>query len=563
MKRYFPLLVLTILFYIYGQNLGFAATHLQLEPTHIQPDETFRIILTTDNIRGTGDPDLAPLQRDFTILGTEHSISYSIINGHTTSLGQWRILLRPKKVGKLVIPAIQIGSEHTDAGTVTVSDASTQPAAGPDSSQQATHDLMLKTSVSEQSPYINQQVLYTVRFYNAEQLLNVEYHPPTVDNALLVSLGNGRHYETQIHGSAYQVEEQQYAIFPQKSGPLTINPPQLNATVYDGIPKEMHIRTNASTLSVRPAPAHYQEKNWLPAKNIALSETYEPSVHTVKEGDILTRTVTLQAEAMPSQLLPTLTFEANAQLSVYPESPEGKNTTTLNGLIGTTTTKVTYLINQAGQITIPELKVRWFNTGTGKIDSTVLPARILMAKSNGKVATRHKPKTTSLSSTITQKKADKPTTLSVAPVSPNYQIIYAVAIGFMAACGLIALCWWIRRSRVVTRERQIRQAIRRVEDACQKNQPEKARRALLDFAQLQWPEANILNLQDVAKLTQQADLKQHLSLLSEVLYDLSHQHTWQGARLLESFKKYSQMKGNQRSRHKSTSSGLPPINPTI
>jgi len=309
-------------------TIGVAATTVQLDPTHIRKNDTFHLILTSDNAHSGSLPNLSPLQKDFVILGTERNVSYSMVNGQTTSYSQWIILLRPQKEGNLVIPALTIGQDKTKPNVIAVgndqhedvlstNDADTAPS-------NASDDVMLKTTTSEMKPYVNQQILYTVKLYSNQRLINPQYHAPNVTDALLIPLGDGRHYQTQIDNQLYAVEEQQYAIFPQKSGKLTITSPSLDAEVYDRFPRHVTAQTSPTQLSIRPAPEDYKAHDWLPAKNITLSETYDPPKQSMKQGDTLTRTVTIHATAMPAQLLPTLSFKTNKAFNVYSRKPRSQ-----------------------------------------------------------------------------------------------------------------------------------------------------------------------------------------------------------------------------------------------
>ena len=548
MKKYL-FLILGMLW----QPVGLTATTVELDPTHIRINDTFHLILTSDNADSRALPNLAPLQQDFTILGTERNISYSMVNGQTASFSQWIILLRPKKEGNLIIPAITIGREHTKPNVIDVGNGQHEDTSSTDNAKVASDDVMLKTTTSEPKPYVNQQVLYTVKLYSNQRLINPEYHAPIVEDALLIPLGDGRHYQTQIDNQLYSVEEQQYAIFPQKSGKLTVIAPTLDAEIYSGFPRHVTAKTTPTVLSIRPTPPDYKARNWLPAKNITLTETYDPPKQVIKQGDTITRTVTLSATAMPAQLLPILSFKTNKEFNVYPESPELKNSVQSNELMGTSTLKVTYLLNQSGNITIPELKLPWFNTITGKTEISSLPAHTLTIEPNGldPANERNTQLPTTHSSSVQQ----------TAP-SPSSVIQWAFVAGFGLACGLIASLWWFQRTKRPGRNRSNQIAIKRLQSACQKNRPALARTSLLNWAKTQWPEAGILNLQDIATHTRDAQLKKQLQLLTQALYRSNQQPSWQGGPLWQSFNAYRQTRPERHPHHNRKRTDLPPINPS-
>lgn len=545
------------LIYVY-LSTAIAAPTMRFEPQHIGVNDTFQLILTSENAQSSGLPNLTPLQNDFTILGTERSMSYNMINGQTSSRSQWIILLRPKKTGQLTIPAIKIGQEQTQSGVIEVSGQGV-PSTASDQMQNNDNGVMLKTEVSSSNPYVNQQVLYTVKLLSNVQLLNAEYHPPSVENALLIPLGDGRHGQTQINGSLYAVEEQQYAIFPQKSGSLVLHPPSFQAVVYDQIPRRVTVEAKPTSLTVRPVPSDYQGATWLPAKKITLAEGYEPAGKKMQVGDTLTRTVTLTAMSMPAQLLPALTFAATDDFNVYPDSPEIKNTIRQNELFGTSTVKVTYLLNHEGQITIPALEVPWFNIETGKTEVATLPAHRLTVKGNGatpNVKKSSSPSSLSKASAVTLNvplAADKRLPMT----THSRSFVWAFVAGFSFALGLMILIWLLRVSKRKNGFNQ-HEVIKQLQEACQKNRPIKARDALLEWARNRWPEANIFNLNDIAILTRDVALKKQLATLTQALYQSGRSSAWQGDALWRSFHAYCQLKQGKKQERRVE---LPPINP--
>jgi hypothetical protein len=549
-----------ILLLMFWQPIGMAATTVKVSPDTIPSNDTFQLIIGSDSLQSGDIPNLAPLQQDFSILGTQRSLAYRMVNGQTTSHSEWIILLRPKRAGTITIPAIQVGQEKTKPTDIVVSEGDATTTMSAESRQDsAPKAIMLKTSVSESNPYVNQQVIYTVKLYSSQQLMNADYRPPSVENALLIPLGDGRHYQTQLNNQLYAVEEQQYAIFPQKSGSLTMQPPSFHAAVYEQFPRQLNVEAKPTTVVVRPAPSDAVSSHWLPAKNVTLTENYESPKKPLKEGDTLTRTVTLNVVAMPAQLLPTLTFEAKDGFSVYPDSPDVKNTIKQNNLVGTSTIKVTYLLNQAGHIHIPRLELPWFNTTTGKTEIASLPDYQVTVEPSSAASKKIGLTPMENASIKPIKVEENKAHQAQLATMLKYNGLWAFAAGLGVAAVLIAL-WWVYRRVAGQSSRHAKQlAIKRLREACLNNQPKHARDALLAWAHASWPEANILNLQDIAKLARDATLKRALTDLTQVLYQMNHRTAWQGKLLWQSFDAYRQSTPNYNQRR----TDLPPINPTL
>ena len=520
-----------------------------IDPPAVSLGDTFRLTFTIDNPQGGGIPDLTPLQENFNIVGTERNMSYSIVNGQTQSAGQWTVLLVAKKAGALAIPPIRIGHQESTASSIEVT--TNKESITPDNQGIPQDDVMIKTEVSQQEAFINQQVIYTVKLYNSQRLLDAQYQPPSVEDALLIPLGDGRRYNTELNGRSYAVEEQQYAIFPQKSGDLDIASPAFNALVFSNVPKRINARSKTRKLVIKPIPADFKGKYWLPAKQVALTEVYDQTDTTMKQGGTLVRTVTLQANGVPAQLLPTLTFATSSQFNLYPEKPELNNTARQQELIGRADAKVTYVLNKAGQITIPALQVTWFNTDTGKEEIVSLPARTIVVEPTNASAPGNMVKVPPATVDNTQA-----TPLPALPVENSSPLAWWIAAGF-ALAWIVTLGLWRFRKSPNGRKRDKQLALRALRKACENNNASHTQVALLRWAACQWPDVDVLNVHQLAKLVHDSTMKKQLSLLSQALYSEEMNIEWQGATLWRRVCAYLRAKPTQ----KGKASDLPPINP--
>ena len=535
--------------------LAHAEIQVQVDSTQITQGEPFKLSLIQDDPQNHGVPDLTVLQKDFVILGTERNVSYSIINGQAQSSSQWIVALKAKKTGVLTIPAIKIGLEQSTPITINVAEGTASQNTQPQTNSNQDQDVFLTTEVKEKKAYVNQQITYTIKLYtaNGKQLLNANYQEPRVDDALLISLGDTKRYQTVQNGTNYFVEEQSYAIFPQKSGTLKIKSPIFTALVYDLVPQRIQVQDKATNITVQPIPAQYTGKIWLPAKQIKLTERYENPSQTISQGSTLTRIVTIEGTGIPAELLPSLKFEESDAFSVYPEKGTDRNQVNQGEIIGSTEIKVTYLFNKAGKVTIPELRLPWFNTETGKEEVAILAPRSLeVLPSAAGVANNQKPK--AVNNEVTAKQSP-PEVISTTAQSNNWGWIVAAvfALAWFITLGLWA---WQRRSRALGKG-QYKHALDALEKACTEGDPAKARDALLKWASLHWPDAPILNLTDLTKLVRDAHLKKQLHTLSQALYKGEGGALWRGDELLRAVQSVKRTQ----SRLKQKSQVLPPINP--
>ncbi|MGL5742295.1 MAG: BatD family protein [Legionella sp.] len=544
--------IIIIGFFCLFSALANATLQVQVEPYQVSIDESFRLILTQDTLQNGGIPDLTPLQQDFQILGTSRRMNYSVVNGQSQSSSEWVITLKAQKEGKLTIPSIKMGRDHSSPTTIEVTTGATSQNAADNSNQR--QDIYLTVAVNKKNPYVNQQVIYKVTLYNSKHLLDADYKGPQVENALLVPLGDAKRYQTQQNGINYLVEEQNYAVFPQKSGPLKIKSPVFTALIYDFNPERVKVKDEPINLEVQPIPKEYSGNEWLPAQDVKLTEQYENNEQTITQGNTLIRTVTLEGVGIPAQLLPTLHFADSEGVNVYPEKGKEENRVTQGEIIGRMEMKVTYLFNKAGKITIPELKLTWFNTETGKEEHATLPAKTFEVT----------PSTTTPAASTNQKKNTQnqyvPESSQKAPVSnPPEQTDHGWLVAALFACAwlLTIILWASQKYFKNTGKSRYKAALKRLYKACMQGNPESSRDTLLKWASLYWPDAPILNLTELTSLSTDASFKKQVQILSQVLYKSQERTLWRGDELWRSIQ---QLKKTQR-RKKETSNVLPPINP--
>ena len=534
------------------QTIAMCALSTKITPSTARLGETINLTLTLDGA-SNGVPDVTPLKKDFTIVGTENSMSYTAANGVAKSESQWVIVLVAKKSGVLPIPSIQVGQQYSSPGQVNITSSIKMAASNDHAVAPADDAIMLDAKLGKSNPYINEQVIYTVKLYSRTPLMNAEYHPPHVEDALLIPLGDGRRYQTTMNGREYAVDEQQYAIFSQKSGALPITPPEFNAVVYDTIPRHIHVDGPATKLIVKPIPEKNTTMPWFPAKHVSLSEQLNPAITTVVQGNTIERTITLQANAMPAELLPTLAFPENKQFSIYPEKPETRNALRQQELIGTSTVKVTYLLNQAGRITLPAIQLGWFNTVTGKQETAVLPEHELTV--TGKPNALPAAPVAQTHQTVLA-----PLRAGVAPDIRPHQLAWRIAAA-LTLVGVITLAfgWWLLRHRKSAIKPSTRKALLQLRKACATNDPVSARATLLNWGRIRWPDAALLNIDSLSSLIEHSELKKQITLLSQALYSQNNASTWCGDTLWRAVKRYRAMESTQKPKKKA----LPPINPGL
>lgn len=512
-----------------------AGIQANLDASQIELGQQVRLTLTYDPHEAHSIPNLTALRADFAILATEQSMSYTVLNGQAQSVGQWSIVLEPKHEGSIIIPAISLGNLQSEPLQLNVSPPTTTAVQSPQAAPQSDSEKpQLLVKVEPMQPYLHQEVVYKVQLLNRDRLYNVRYQPPQVENAVLMTLGE-QEYQTTINGVPYHVDEQRYAIFPQKSGALKIKPPILQATLFQTFPEDLRLVAQPKTLAVQPLPSGQSLATWLPSKMVRLQETYDSAEIKFSPGATLTRTIRLQAQGLVSQLLPNLPAQTGKGWHAYADKSILDNEIRQDVLWGNATVKLTYVFTRPGHFTIPAVKVPWFDVKTQQVKIAELPAKSLQIVSKKKVSPQP-----------TQPNIQKSVPAMAKP--SGEKSIWGWSALILVILGLLG--YFINRKRPV----QSRGALRR---ACLRNDSVAAKEGLMAWASREWPEKKIRHISDILMCTDDAALSKELNRLIKILYH-EPQTSWQGQYLWQAIQGYKKKKSKKRQAKQS----LPPINPS-
>lgn len=524
-------IILSILLWIISPGLN-AELLLKADQNQVNVGQTFRLIISTDTATNSY-PELTSLAKDFTIVGTEQSTSYNIYNGQTSAFIRWVVLVIPKHAGDITISPLSVGHEHTNALVIHVNGRELKKT---DNQSLPNDDVMLTAKIDKKDHYINEQLLYTVKLYTNKQLLNVTYQEPHMKEGLVISLGDSGRYQEIRKGILYTVEEQHYAFFPQKSGNIIIDPPIIKAVTYEGMAQPLQITTKPITVLVKPIPPANKNNPWLPAVAATLTESYDKPLTNLHEGDTLVRTVTLKVKGFPAQLLPNITFDESPGLSIYSTTPKLKSKLVNGELVSEKSIDVTYLFNKGLQVTIPGITLNWFNTATNQLETLSLPQANIILQQHAYQSTplSPPPKKAALSSSKIQ------------PHSATWSFSFLLYLAAVFGCGGLATYLWMRRKITPSLEVETKPyfSLKQLKEACLSHDMKAAKDSLLLWAANMFPDREILNLTELARVIEDNAIREELVKLNKALYYLGDTQ-WQGFTLWKLISEYK-LKSNKK-----------------
>ncbi len=351
----------------------------ELSAQQITRDESVMLTITAQGI--DAELDSSSLSENFDVVSRSSSreISTTFSNNNqliNVSVVRWVLELLPKGQGVFTVPSVQVGDYETQLLTLNVSDIPTG----------ASRDIFLEASVDTAEPWVQSQVVMSLRVFQAIDIVDGGLDSPSADNMTVQRIGEDTQSLEERDGREYRVTERRFALFPQKSGPITIEPVILNITVpadpsrvrgFFSPTRKLTRRSDAIELNVLPRPST-NAAWWLPAKALEIQAQWQSDPASAQVDQPLTRTLVMQAQGVLQSQLPEINIPAIDGVSLYAEDPRLTMDGDDSGLIAEQRINWALIPQRSGPLTLPAVSVEWFNTRTGQNETAQLPAETII-----------------------------------------------------------------------------------------------------------------------------------------------------------------------------------------
>lgn len=544
-----------------------ALASVEIDNTHVYAQTPFNLVLVSDKTSTLAPSVLHELEQNFHVEGQSSGQFYQNVNGHSSTQYQWTFRLVAKKTPAkdqsmvLTIKAMDIGGDKTKPIRLTLYPEAKQ------FNRALIEKIAFKATLSPLTGYEGQQYVLTLSLYRAPsiiaQMQQIGIAPFKIEHAKITPLNLEPPKEIRMRGQLYQVLSQRYAVYPDAPGTLQVPAILFSADMiqkqknqasgglmtnmlsdpFAAEVKTMRLSSKPITFHVKAKPAH--AGSWLPAKNVDLTVHYSGITGDMHVGDLITRTVSLRANGVPSEALPSVATDNVAGMNVYPNKPVYKDEQNSEGIVGVLTQKEAFMANKAGDYTLPGMHIAWFNTTTGQVeDASIKPKEIRFLSAIQLTQPIHQTSETQGANALA--------------TEPNVQAVnswWVWVIGVLLCLWLVTLWgWWYSKKKSLRRVEHsaanpsegdlinvhpkavpntLRTAKKNLQQACDANNAMAAKEALLHYAQLAWPQAALRSIGELAAYVEEP-LKAALLQLERCLYD-ANISGWQGAVLWQAF----------------------------
>jgi hypothetical protein len=458
-----------------------------------------------------------------------------------------------KKPGNLVIPPIVIANEQSKPINILItpqSDAILGEA-----------DVFISADLDAKATYVQAQNLLRIKIYRTVQTRQPRLYEPEISgvDTLIEIAGDDQNYESVINGRTYDVIERVYALFPQESGSLEIAPIRFEARILkDGsITGRRTYQSKESKLRVLAIPApppSYPNANWLPAKNVNISEEWSRDLTNLKSGEPITRQINITAVGQLSTQLPSLDYKVNDKLKIYSDKPKFSDRVEAAGIIASRTDQYAMIGMAAGVIQLPSVELPWWDIISGDWKIAILPAKKITIKPS-----------------MNDLEAEK-----IIPILEELEItgsnqtvsdkLWRNISGALGALWILTILFWFYSKPTMKRKerhnveppyKKLEREMRKVIKAASSNEKERFKQALYNWSKIQWPEDIPRSIEEIASRVKNP-LSDELKVFNKIAYGSDQNETWDGGIMASAIKKISFYNVKDR---KKNNRALPPLTP--
>lgn len=231
-------------------------------------------------------------------------------------------------------------------------------------------------------PFAREMVLLRLRGVYRTTILLEEMRQPALTNFSWTQLGRDNWSRTQLPDGQTALQfERVVAIFPQHTGTFTIEPFVHKLTISDdGERKVVDVRSDPIAFPVEPWKAETggpdaPEPWWLPARDVTITDSWEPDPETITTGETTRRIVTLQAQGLLAEGLPPRPILRTRGILTFAGPVKRETIITPGGPVARATYQWDIKAGVREVIPLEAIRIPWFDTMTRTMREAEIPAR--------------------------------------------------------------------------------------------------------------------------------------------------------------------------------------------
>lgn len=217
---------------------------------------------------------------------------------------------------------------------------------------------------------------------------NTHFNLPEVGDAFLMQTDTTTiKLSERKDGEDWQVIRYPLALYPLKSGPLSIPPIDVrfsSSAGYGTTARDFEFQTEPLQLTVSLPPGVAANELVVSTRSFQLEHDWQGKTGKAKTGDAVTLTVKRRAGDISAMLLPPLPVYETDGLAAYPQTPGIVDKTDRGSLTGERSDSIIWVAERAGSYEIPGIRFQWWDPLGEELKRQVIPGiRLDIAPSPG------------------------------------------------------------------------------------------------------------------------------------------------------------------------------------
>ncbi|MCP4331782.1 MAG: VWA domain-containing protein [Gammaproteobacteria bacterium] len=471
--------------------------------------------------------DSSDLDADFLVLDVRPRISQHVTENKAFHRMQWKIQMVPRHGGSIRIPSLAFGSHHSEALLLRVDQT---PA-----SIRAHENVLIEVEIYPEDPYPGQQTRVTTRLFHNLPLRDGRLAEPKSEQATVYRSGRDSRYSLLRAGESFDVLERSILLTPDSSGQLLVAGASFRGMITSATElAERYIYRQGENLQlvVREKPPGFDNRPWLPARQLELALQWDQPPDNLQAGDSLGFTLSMEATGLPAEALPAdLLVTDSSQYKIYADEA-ARSTRVVNHfdgeqLVGRLQQRFVIFPQRSGEIVIPAITLAWWDVEQAVERAASIESRVVQVGASGTLLDN--------SSVINAVEPQVGASTHDLPLFANRHwswlttlvVVLFLAVAYAGSAKLRARTG--AKIALGCSRRSYRQKLRR---ACHANDASATRHALIEWSRLHWNDIQISGLHHIESRVGSPELAGELARLDAAMF-AERDVVWRGERLWE------------------------------
>jgi hypothetical protein len=409
-----------------------------------------------------------------------------------------------------------------------------------------TRPAMIKTELQKtEKIWPGQRQIFYVKLYTTTSFAgSTRFELPMVPGMLIMENEDRPLLGTEkIDGVSYIFKQHEIALFPQRAGSLTVPSFTVEFGFHGPENKvaQQSFTTNELQFIVKKIPGADSQRPVITTTSLHVDDHWHPVPGTAKVGDAFTRTITMTADDLPGMAFPPLNVRKIEGMGLYTKQPQVADEMQRSEFTGKRIETISYVCEQEGTFTVPEVQIQWWNPKTESLQNIVLEALELKVAANP----------------LLQK--EKPVDSKVSG-DARFFWKWTVSVLLFSALAGTAFIWQRRRmkrqsSQVTDKEDELFNKFQEVSASHDAAATMQALLHWLDYSELTGSSGSLSRF---IELADDSELAMQIEALETTLYATGHKQHWSGDKLYSAVQR---ARKKQQNKTLAVLHNLPPLNP--